>query len=96
MNQEDGAKKVTSQVADLFEMPKDIVMNLPKLTLIGNILMYLENHRGIIQYDPELIRINLMRGELRISGQNLIIRSIVFEEIVIEGRIDQISFVKED
>ncbi|HHV71165.1 MAG TPA: sporulation protein YqfC [Clostridia bacterium] len=96
MYQEDGAKKVTSQVADLFEIPRDIVMNLPKLTLIGNMLMYLENHRGIIQYDPELIRVNLMRGELRISGQNLIIRSIISEEIVVEGRIDQVSFVKED
>jgi sporulation protein YqfC len=92
----DGKSKVSSQVAEIFELPKDVVMNLPKLTLIGNILVYIENHRGIIQYDDQLVRINLLRGELNISGQNLMIRSVVPEEIVVEGRIDQIGFIKED
>lgn len=92
----DGTNKVTSQVADIFEIPKDIAMNLPKITLIGNLLAYIENHRGLIQYDNQLVRINLLRGELVVNGENLVIRSVVPEEIIIEGRIVQIGFIKED
>ena len=29
-------------ISDMFELPKDVVMDLPRMTLVGNIQVYLE------------------------------------------------------
>ena len=48
-------------MADFLEIPRDLVMDIPKLTLIGRNELYIENHRGIIEFQADLLRINLSR-----------------------------------
>lgn len=84
--------RLAKRVADLFELPRDIVLDLPKLTLIGNLQIFVENHQGIIEYRPDRVRVNTTRGELEITGRTLAIGSIGRDEIVVEGRIQGISF----
>lgn len=74
-------------LGDLFELPQEIVLNLPQIALVGNNYFRIENHRGIIEYRPDLIRINTSKGEVAVRGQNLQIRVIITEEIVISGKI---------
>jgi len=45
-------------IADLLELPRDIVLDLPKITLLGNLQLYIENHKGIIEYSTSLVRVN--------------------------------------
>jgi sporulation protein YqfC len=45
------AKRIEGSLADFFELPRDIVLDLSRLTLIGNRQIYLENHKGIVEYD---------------------------------------------
>ena len=33
-------------------------MDLPRITLIGNLQLFVENHKGIIEYSDSRIRIN--------------------------------------
>jgi sporulation protein YqfC len=79
-------------VADFLEIPRDLVLDIPKLTLVGRNELYLENHRGIIQYNPLLLRINLSRGFLEIEGQELEIRTLMPEELYITGEIKSVRF----
>ncbi len=79
-------------VADFLEIPRDLVMDIPKLTLVGRNELYLENHRGIIQYNPQLLRINLSRGFLEIEGQDMEIRALMPEELYISGEIKSVRF----
>lgn len=81
-------------VADLLEIPKDLVLNLPKVTIIGGREIYLENHRGIMEYDENRIRINLARGYLEIVGKNLEIKAILPGEMSILGMVSSINFVE--
>jgi sporulation protein YqfC len=81
-------------IADLLELPRDIVLDLPKITLVGNLQLYIENHKGIIEYSTGLIRINTKSGILVVTGSDLSIRTIVIEEIIVVGRIDKVEFLQ--
>lgn len=85
------AENIKQRVAETLELPKDVVMDVPKLTLIGNIQVCIENHRGIIQYDEKNVRINTNIGVYKITGSNLVIKNIVTEEIIIAGYIENID-----
>ena len=36
-------------ISEALELPKDIVMDLPKITILGNIQINISNHKGIIE-----------------------------------------------
>lgn len=84
---------ISRAMADILEIPKDLVLDIPKITLIGKNEFYLENHRGIIEYSTQRLRINLSRGFLEISGKNLEIKALMPDEIKIEGEISAFRFV---
>lgn len=72
-------------VINIIDFPKDVLLNLPKITLIGKTQLTIENHRGIIEYIPERVRINTTIGVVRITGKNMVINSIMTEIITISG-----------
>ncbi|HZK38087.1 MAG TPA: sporulation protein YqfC [Clostridia bacterium] len=80
-------------LAEILELPKDIILDLPKIIMIGNLQIYIENHKGILEYTDNRIRINTKNGILRIIGKNLMLKNIVAEEIFIVGEINQVEFI---
>ena len=80
-------------ISEALELPIDIIMDLPKLTVVGNVEASLLNHKGIIEYTKETIRINTKSGVFRIVGENLEIKTIFSEEIVITGLIENIEII---
>uniref|UniRef100_A0A7C2ICL3 Sporulation protein YqfC n=1 Tax=Ammonifex degensii TaxID=42838 RepID=A0A7C2ICL3_9THEO len=81
------------KAAAALELPGEVAFDLPKIIITGNLQVLIENHRGIVAYDQEMVRVLVEAGEVTVSGRNLVIRSIVPEEIVIEGEIREVSFV---
>jgi len=79
-------------MADFLEIPRDLVLDIPKVTIIGRNELYLENHRGIIEYRLDLLRINLSRGFIEINGNDLEIKTLMPEELLITGEIDSVIF----
>ncbi|MGE5380178.1 MAG: sporulation protein YqfC [Methylocystaceae bacterium] len=86
--------KVNHFMADFLEIPRDLVLNLPKLTVIGAREVFVENHRGIMEYQEDRIRINLARGYLEITGSDLEIKAILPDEMSIIGLVRSINFVE--
>ncbi|NLY51862.1 MAG: sporulation protein YqfC [Firmicutes bacterium] len=76
-----------------FELPADVVLNLPRITITGNVQLLMENHKGIISYDPEKIRIRTQHGEVAITGTKLKIDSLFASEVRINGHIHGIEFL---
>lgn len=79
------------RLAEILELPKEIIMDTPRMTVVGNTQLSIENHRGIIEYANNIIRINTNSGIFKITGTNLIIKNIIPEEILITGEIDNIN-----
>lgn len=65
----------------------------PRLTLIGSNQLYIENHRGVVHFSEERLVLDLSSGRLEISGNNLMIRTILPEEVAVEGRITNIQYL---
>ncbi|MGO1368132.1 sporulation protein YqfC [Senegalia sp. (in: firmicutes)] len=82
-----------TNIAEALELPKEIILDLPKITLVGNIQLYIENHKGIIEYTKDSIRINSKAGVIKIVGKNMLIKNIVSEEVIIKGEIINVEFI---
>lgn len=85
-------KKMGKALVELLELPRDLVFDLPRITLSGNNQLIMENHKGIIEYGSGKIRVNTRLGEVVIHGSGLVIITILPEEITIGGRISAVSF----
>lgn len=85
-------EKLNQAIAELLEIPRDLVMDVPRLTVIGREELYLENHKGIIEYDADRIRVNLARGFIEVHGNGLEIKAILPEELNISGHIKSIIY----
>ena len=75
----------------LLDLPQDVVFDLPRLTMIGDRQLYIENHRGVLHFSSDKLRLALTKGELEITGQELVIRTIWTEEVFVEGQIRHIE-----
>jgi sporulation protein YqfC len=89
---EEKREKINQAIADMLEIPRDLVLDIPRLTVIGQQELYLENHKGIIEYDLQRIRISLARGFLEVEGEGLEIKAIVPDEMIIYGQIRVIRY----
>jgi len=85
-------ENIKEDISEALELPKDIILDLPRITLIGHKQIHIENHKGIIEYSTEKIRIKYKEGSLKVIGNNLNLRSIISEEIIIKGNIFSIEF----
>ena len=86
-------ESMKSTVSDFFELPKDITLNLPKISMIGSNQMLVENHKGIIEYIPQRIRVNSSIGVIRVQGKEMELRNIAADDIMITGDIKMIEFI---
>jgi sporulation protein YqfC len=79
----------------VLDMPQDLTMEMPRITMIGQLQMYIENHRGVLWFSNQELRLLLTKGQLLIRGNNLVIRAILPEEVLVEGVVDQVVFLDE-
>ncbi|MFU0799699.1 MAG: sporulation protein YqfC [Xylanivirga thermophila] len=84
---------VKNKMSEAFELPKEITLDLPKISMVGNMQMLVENHKGIIEYTPERVRVNSTNGVIRVQGEGLNLRNIAVEDIMITGSIRSIEFM---
>ncbi|RXZ77163.1 sporulation protein YqfC [Paenibacillaceae bacterium] len=85
------SRKIRKITAEILDLPQDVVFDLPRMTLIGNRQLYIENHRGVLHFSEDKLRLALSKGELEVNGKELVIRAIWTEEVFIEGQIAHIQ-----
>jgi len=81
-------------VAELFDLPADVVAGLPRMEMIGDRQLYLEHHTGILSYSQEQIDANTAAGVLRVRGTGLTLLAMTAGELRIGGRIDAVEWVE--
>ena len=79
------------KTADVFDLPADAVAGLPKLELVGDKELRVENHRGILAYGPEEIHVSGGAFLIKIAGEGLELRAMTGLELLVTGRIAQIT-----
>ncbi|MDI6550023.1 sporulation protein YqfC, partial [Bacillus subtilis] len=66
------------------EIPQDVMMDLPRITMVVRLHIYIENHRGILLFSENEVRLMLKQGQFIISCKNFVIKAILPEEILLE------------
>lgn len=80
-------------VVNALELPKEVILNLPFISLTGKEELIIENYKGIIEYGDEIMRVSTAVGVLKIEGKELLLKQLTSECIVVIGSIKGISFL---
>ena len=91
---ETNARQYLARMAELFDLPGDLVAGLSHLELLGDRQLFLEGHRGLLAYGTEQIDVNIGGAVLRVRGVGLTLRSMTDSELRIFGRIDGVEFLR--
>lgn len=86
-------KKIKSIFTTALELPKEVILNLPLITLVGSEEMNIENYKGIVEYSEEKIRINTTSGVIKIEGKKLNIKQLTAEQVCINGLISKLEYL---
>ncbi|HLO11922.1 MAG TPA: sporulation protein YqfC [Pseudoneobacillus sp.] len=88
-------QKVRKWMTEKMDLPQDVMMDLPRMTMIGQIHIYIENHRGLLAFSDQELRLLLKQGQLLVKGKGFVIKTILPEEILLEGKIDQVIYLND-
>ena len=92
-NRRDREGGVLTDLAELFDLPADIVAGLPRLEMVGGRQLYLEHHTGLLAYTEEQIDANTSAGVLRVKGRRLTLLAMTAGELRIGGEIWSVEWV---
>ena len=93
-NRKDRNGGVLDTVAELFDLPADLVAGLPRLEMVGSRQLYVEHHTGLLSYSEERIDVNTTGGVLRVRGEGLSLLAMTAEELRIGGDIAAVEWVR--
>jgi len=79
------------RTAEMLDLPADVLAGLPRLELVGDGELRIENHKGILAYGREEIHVSGGAFLLKITGRELELRAMTGLELLITGRIQQIQ-----
>lgn len=89
---EEKFQKGKEKLLNKLDFPSDISMDLPKIIVVGNREITIENHRGIIAFESSMVKINSRIGTITISGRNFEILFIGETSMTISGRFEGVSY----
>ena len=72
--------------------PREVISNVPRITLTGHERLHVEQHKGLVDYAREAFGLRTACGLMRIDGAGMRFITYTAAEALIVGRIDAISF----
>ena len=77
----------------VLDLPVETEPTVPKLTMVGRSDLLVENHKGVLQYTPDSIRLMTHEGVLNISGQELELLELAAGRAYVRGKIAGAQYV---
>lgn len=85
--------KIKKKITAMLELPKEIVLDLPLVSMIGSEELSIENYKGIVEYTDDRLRISTSCGILKIEGRRLCLKQITAERISVTGSISKFEYL---
>lgn len=84
-------QSLLEKTAELFDLPADALAGLPRLELVGDGELRIENHRGILAYDAQEIHVSGGPFLIRVIGSGLEVRAMTGFEMLVTGKVSRIE-----
>lgn len=78
----------------ILDMPRELDNTEPKITMISFDEMFIENYKGILEYEEFFIKVATEIGTININGYKLTLEQITEDDIGIKGIIKSIELEK--
>lgn len=78
---------ILEKTAEVFDLPGDVVAGLPRIELLGDRQLRMENHKGILAYGSEEIHVSGGKLIVKVRGTKLELRAMNATELLITGEI---------
>lgn len=75
------------------DLPKDVLLDVPKIIVTGRNEVTIENHKGIMVFERDKIKINTNMSPIEINGSEFEILYISASTITIKGYFNSIEYV---
>ena len=85
--------RFSNKVNQILEVPREVMEEVPKFTIISFDEMLIENYKGILECTDESVVIATGRCRIRFQGKHLHVEYYTNEEMKIEGMIQKILFL---
>ena len=79
------------RTAQLLDIPADALTGLPRMELLGDGELRMENHKGILAYGTQEIHVSGGSFVVKITGEGLELRAMTGLELLITGTVRQIQ-----
>ena len=79
------------RTAQLLDIPAGALTGLPRMELLGDGDLRMENHKGILAYGTQEIHVSGGSFVVKITGESLELRAMTGLELLITGKIRQIQ-----
>lgn len=86
------AKRLLGEVCERLELPEEAVAGAAKLTVTAGRSALVENHRGLLEYGAEQIRVGTGRGQIVLRGSGLTLAAMNGEELLIRGALQSVEW----
>ncbi len=80
------------KISKFLEIPREVISNVPKITITGFDEILIENFKGILEYEDFFTRISTELGNININGFNLKLNQMTDNDIIVSGKIENIDF----
>lgn len=84
---------IVRKISEVLELPPESVMKIPKITIVGNERVHVENYTALLDYKKANVRLKYDGGVIDILGENFEIKVIGQENMVIWGKISEIKLI---
>lgn len=88
--------KKSRKINQILEMPREIDNKEPKITIISFDEIFIENYKGILEYEEFFVKIDTEIGTVNINGYKLTLEQITEDDIGIKGTIKSLELEKNE
>lgn len=84
-------KEFAETLGEKLSMPPEALGEIPVTEIRGNRSVTVENHRGILEYSDEIVKISVRHGTVTVHGTRLKIVSMSGKLLEIRGSIRNVE-----
>lgn len=82
------------QITNAADLQDEPIPGLPLIEIAGERRVLIENHRGVIEYGSQTIRVKVKYGQVCICGSGLELACMTRGQLVISGRVDAVQLIR--
>lgn len=79
-------------LAEKLDLPRDIILNVPKITITGNNEITIENHKGVVLFEEHNVKINSNVGLISIHGIGFEILFMGGSTLTLSGKFKSMEY----